>query len=122
MANSIAYTRSYTSVLGEVYKRAACLACLNCPRRIARAERNVKEIMVPKIEVTDLGDYTRNVGYKTGSITYEFETKTFNYGCSIKLLADVMPVEEVFSDAVGEDVLTSLPTTMNSTEAMEGLC
>lgn len=31
MANSIAYTRSYTSVLGEVYKRAACLACLNCP-------------------------------------------------------------------------------------------
>lgn len=35
--------------------------------------------MVPKIEVTRLGDHTCNVGYKTGSITYEFETKTFNY-------------------------------------------
>lgn len=50
--------------------------------------------MVPKIEVTGLGDYTRNVGYRTGSITYEFEAKTFNYDRGIKLLADVMDVEE----------------------------
>ena len=94
MANSIAYTRNYTAVLDEVYKRASCSTCLNSPRRMARAGRNAREIMVPKIEVTGLGDYTRNVGYKTGSITYEFETKTFNYDRGIKLLADVMDVEE----------------------------
>lgn len=50
--------------------------------------------MIPKIEVTGLGDYTRNVGCKTGSITYEFETKTFNYDRGIRLLADVVDVEE----------------------------
>ena len=72
MANSIAYTKNYTAVLDEVYKRAACSTCLNSPRRMARAGRNAREIMVPKIEVTGLGDYTRNVGYKTGSITYEW--------------------------------------------------
>ena len=94
MPNYIAYTKNYTSLLDEVYKRAACSTCLNSPRRMARAGRNAKEIMVPKIEVTRLGDYTRNVGYKTGSITYEFETKTFNYDRGIKLLADVMDVEE----------------------------
>ena len=94
MANSIASTKNYTSILDEVYKRAACSTCLNSPRRMARAGRNAKEIMVPKIEVAGLGDYTRNVGYKTGSITYEFETKTFNYDRGIKLLADVMDVEE----------------------------
>ena len=94
MANSIAYVRNYTSVIDEVYKRAAVSACLNSPRRMVRAGRNAKEIMVPKITVTGLGDYTRNVGYKTGSITYEFETKTFNYDRGIKLLADVMDVEE----------------------------
>lgn len=94
MANSIAYTKNYTAVLDEVYKRAACSTCLNSPRRMARAGRNAKEIMVPKIEVTGLGDYTRNVSYNTGSITYEFETKTFNYDRGIKLLADVMDVEE----------------------------
>ena len=94
MANSIASTKNYTSILDEVYKRAACSTCLNSPRRMARAGRNAREIMIPKIEVTGLGDYTRNVGYKTGSITYEFETKTFNYDRGIKLLADVMDVEE----------------------------
>ena len=94
MANSITYVKNYTAVLDEVYKRAACSTCLNSPRRMARSGRNAKEIMIPKIEVTGLGDYTRNVGYKTGSITYEFETKTFNYDRGIKLLADVMDVEE----------------------------
>lgn len=94
MANSIASTKNYTSILDEVYKRAACSTCLNSPRRMARAGRNAKEIMVPIIEVSGLGDYTRNVGYKTGSITYEFETKTFNYDRGIRLLADVMDVEE----------------------------
>ena len=60
---------------------------------MARVGRNAKEIMVPKIEVTGLGDYARNVGYKTDSIAYEFETKTFNYDRGIKLLVDVMDVE-----------------------------
>ena len=94
MANSIAFVRNYTSVIDEVYQRAAVSGCLNSPRRMARAGRNAKEIMIPKIEVTGLGDYTRNVGYKTGSITYEFETKTFNYDRGMRLLADVMDVEE----------------------------
>ena len=94
MANSIAFVRNYTSVIDEVYQRAAVSGCLNSPRRMARAGRNAREIMIPKIQVTGLGDYTRNVGYKTGSITYEFETKTFNYDRGIRLLADVMDVEE----------------------------
>ncbi len=46
--------------------------------------------MIPKIEVTGLDDYTRNVGYKTGSIAYEFESKMFNYSCNIKTLANIM--------------------------------
>lgn len=94
MANSIAFVKNYTTILDEVYQRAAVSHCLNSPRRMARAGRNAKEIMIPKIKVSGLGDYTCNVGYKTGSITYEYETKTFNYDRGIKLLADVMDVEE----------------------------
>ena len=51
--------------------------------------------MIPKIEVSGLEYYTRNVGYKTGSITCEFEAKTFNYDRGIRLLADVMDVKGV---------------------------
>ena len=94
MANSIEYAKNYTTILDEVYQRESVSSVLNSGRRIVRAGHNAKEIMIPKIEVTGLGDYTRNVGYKTGSITYEFETKTFNYDRGIRLFADVMDVEE----------------------------
>ena len=67
---------------------------MNSGRKMVRAGRNAKEIMIPKINVTGLGNYTRNSGYKTGTITYEYETKTFNYDRVIKLMADVMDVEE----------------------------
>lgn len=77
-----------------MYQRASVSHVLNSGRRMVREGRNAKEIMIPKIEVTGLGDYTRNVGYKTGSIDFEYETKTFNYDRGIRLMADVMDVEE----------------------------
>lgn len=94
MPNKIATARNYTSILDQVYQREATSTTLNSPARLARAGKHAKEIMVPKIEVSGLGDYTRNAGYKTGSIGLSYETKTFNYDRGIKLLADVMDVEE----------------------------
>lgn len=94
MPNSIAAIKNYTTILDRVYQKEACSTCLNSPASMARAGRNAKEIEIPKISVTGLGDYTRNVGYKTGSIDFSYETKTFNYDRGIKLLADVMDVEE----------------------------
>ena len=94
MANSIAFAKNYTGILDEVYQRASVSACLNSGQNMVRAGRNAKEIMIPKISVTGLGDYSRNSGYKTGAITYEYETKAFNYDRGIKLMADVMDVEE----------------------------
>ena len=78
-SNNIAFARNYTSVIDEVYQRASVSDVLNSGRRMVRAGHNAKEILIPKISVTGLGNHTRNVGYKTGAITYEFETKTFNY-------------------------------------------
>ena len=93
-SNNIAFARNYTSVIDEVYQRASVSGVLSSGRRMVRAGHNAKEILIPKISVTGLGNYTRNVGYKTGAITYEFETKTFNYDRGIRLFADVMDVEE----------------------------
>ena len=65
MPNSIAAAKNYTAILDEVYQRETVSTVLNSPRRLMRAGRNAKEIMIPKISVTGLGDYTRNFGYKT---------------------------------------------------------
>lgn len=94
MANSIEFAKKYTGILDEVYQRAAVSNCLNSSANMVRAGRNAKEILIPKVEVTGLGDYTRNVGYKTGSITWSYETHTFAYDRAIRLFADVMDIEE----------------------------
>ena len=79
MPNKIATARNYTSILDQVYQREATSTALNSPARLARAGKHAKEIMMPRIEVSGLGNSTRYVGYKTGSIGLSYETKTFNY-------------------------------------------
>ena len=81
-------------MIDEVCQRMPVSSALNSGRRMVRTGRNTKEALLPKISVTGLGDYTRNVGYKTGAITYEFETKTFNYDRGIRLFVVVMDIAE----------------------------
>ena len=123
-SNNIAFARNFTSVIDEVYQRASVSGCLNSGRRMVRAGHNAKEILIPKISVTGLGDYTRNVGYKTGAITYEFETKTFNYDRGIRLFADVMDVEVApeadaftFAQIAGHTGVTTVSESYASADA-----
>ncbi|MBR3315596.1 MAG: hypothetical protein IKG18_15825 [Atopobiaceae bacterium] len=94
MANDIAFASNFTGILDAVYQCASVSRCLNSRGRIMQASRHAKEIEIPKISVTGLGDYVRNQGYKTGSITYEYETKVPDYDRGIHLMVDVMDVEE----------------------------
>lgn len=73
-----------------MYQREATSACLNSPARMVRAGYSAREIMIAKISVTSLGGYARNLGYKTSTITYEFESRTFNYNRDVRLF--VTPV------------------------------
>ena len=94
MANSIEYTKRYTSILDEVYQRASVSGVLTSPRHMIREGRNVREILIPRIEVSGLGNYERNVGYATGAIEYSFESHVPDYDRGLKLVADVLDVEE----------------------------
>ena len=94
MANSIAYAKNFTSILDEVYQRASVSGCLTSPRRMVKAGAHAREIMIPKISVTGLGNYVRNVGYTTGSIEFSYETHAPTYDRGVRLFADVMDVEE----------------------------
>lgn len=114
MANSIEFAKSYTGILDEVYQRAAVSRCLNSGGRMVRAGRNAKEILIPKSSVTGLGDYTRNVGYKTGSITYEYETHSFGYDWAIRLFADVMDVEGAACSTASSRLARSYRATRSS--------
>lgn len=83
MANGIEFAKNHTGILDEIYQRAAVQCCLNRDRCTGSAGPNAKEVLIPKISVAGLEDYTRNVGYKTGSITWAYETHTFAYDRAI---------------------------------------
>ena len=94
MSNGIAFAQNYTSAIDKGYQRASVSGVLNSRRRMVRDGHNAKEILIWKISVIRLGDYTRNDGYKTGAIIYEFETETFCYDRGIRLFVDDMDVKE----------------------------
>ena len=94
MPNSIAFAKNYTTILDEVYQLAATSTVLNSPASLARAGSNAREIIIPKVSVTGLGDYDRNAGYTDASVTFEWETRTFNYDRGAKITVDAMDAEE----------------------------
>lgn len=94
MPNTIALAKNYTSILDEVYMNASVTADLTSDNTMVRAGANANEIVYPQIDVSGLGDYSRNSGYTDGSVKLEWETAKFNYDRGTKIAVDVMDNEE----------------------------
>lgn len=102
MANSITLAKNYIANLDEVYKMASTTTDLNSPAEIVRQGANAKEILVPKMSMTGLRNYNRGTGYKSGDVTLEWETLTFNYDRGLKFQVDTMDDEESINLAFGQ--------------------
>lgn len=68
---------------------------------MVRAGANANEIVYPQIEVSGLGDYSRNSGYTDGMVDLKWKTATFNYDRGTKISVDVMDNEESRNLAFG---------------------
>ena len=79
MANSIALFKNYVPLLDEVYKLAALTSVLDGAPELARAGANANELVIPKMTMSGLADYSRNGGYSAGDVTLTNETVTCNY-------------------------------------------
>lgn len=79
MANSIALFKTYVTLLDEVYKEASLTAELDGAPELARQGANANELIIPKLDMSGLGDYSRNDGYVNGSVTLTNETVTCNF-------------------------------------------
>lgn len=66
-----------------------------------RAGANANEILYPQIEVSGLGDYSRNSGYTNGTVDLKWETAKFNYDRGTKISVDTMDDEETFNISFG---------------------
>lgn len=79
MANVIALRKAYSTLLDEVYKLASLTAVLDGPNELVREGANANEILIPKMSMQGLANYSKQTGYVAGDVTLEYETKKCTY-------------------------------------------
>jgi hypothetical protein len=102
MPNQIAKFKKYVALLDEVYKNASTSQILDGDTTLVQAGTNANEIVIPKISMDGLGDYSRNGGYASGNVTMTNETVSFNYDRGRKFSVDAMDNEETAGLAFGK--------------------
>jgi len=102
MANNITKFKKYIEMLDEVYQVSSLTSKLDSDSTLARAGANANEIVIPKISMDGLADYSRNSGYVTGDVDLTMETVQFNYDRGRKFNIDAMDNEETVGMAFGK--------------------
>ena len=102
MANAITKFKKYIDKLDEVYKQSSKTAILDGDTSLVSAGANANEIVIPKLQMDGLADYSRNSGYVSGDVTLTNETVQFNYDRGRKFNVDAMDNEETAGVAFGK--------------------
>ena len=102
MANSIALFKQYIgSVLDEVYKNASLTAVLDGANDLVQQGANANELLIPKMSMDGLGDYSKSAGYVNGDVTLEMETVKCNFDRGRMFTVDSMDNIETAGVAFG---------------------
>lgn len=102
MANSIALAKNYIPLLDEVYKYASLTSVLDSAPAGMRQGANANEILIQKLSMDGLADYSRNDGYVKGNVKLEWETVRFNYDRGRLFEVDSMDDEETVRTSFGK--------------------
>ena len=79
MANTIELAKAYVPLCDEVYKEASLSADLDASEELIQEGFNANEIVVPKLDMDGLADYSRNSGYVNGDASLTWETVKCDY-------------------------------------------
>jgi hypothetical protein len=98
--NSISLVTKALPILDEVYKAASKTSILDTSNDRVRLV-GAHAVQLFKTSMNGLGDYDRNAGYPTGSVTGTWETLTLNYDRGRAFQIDVLDNEESIGMAFG---------------------
>lgn len=101
MANTIALAEKFIPVLDEVYKEASLTAVLDGASDLVQQGANANELIIPKLDMQGLGDYSRNSGYVSGDVTLTNETVKCNFDRGRMFNVDYMDDLETAGIAFG---------------------
>lgn len=101
MANSIALAKQYVPILDEIYKLSSLTAKLDGSPELVTQGANANELIIPKLSMQGLADYSRNSGYVNGDVTLTNETVTCNFDRGRMFFVDTMDDAETAGVAFG---------------------
>lgn len=101
MANNIELFKAYLPILDEVYKRAALTSILDGAPELARQGVNANELVIQKMTMNGLGNYSRNDGYTNGDVELTNETVKCNFDRGRMFNVDALDNEETAAMAFG---------------------
>jgi len=102
MPNAITLAKTFVPVLDKVYKAASLTAKLDGAADLARQGANANELIIPKLEMQGLGEYSRNDGYVKGDVTLTNETVKCNFDRGRMFNVDTMDNLETAGIAFGQ--------------------
>lgn len=101
MPNAITLAQQFVPVLDEIYKLASLTSDLDGAAELVSQGANANELIVPKLSMQGLGEYSRNDGYVKGDVTLTNETVKCNFDRGRMFNVDVMDNIETAGIAFG---------------------
>lgn len=101
MANAIELAKQFVPMLDEVYKLSSLTSKLDGNPDLVQAGANANEMIIPKLTMQGLGNYSRNGGYVAGDVTMTNETVKCNFDRARMFTVDYMDNLETAGIAFG---------------------
>lgn len=101
MPNNIQLAQAFIPVLDEVYKLASLTAKLDGNLELVKAGANANELIIPKLSMQGLGEYSRNDGYVKGDVTLTNETVKCGFDRGRQFNVDCMDDQETANISFG---------------------
>lgn len=101
MPNTIELAQTFVPMLDEVYKLACLTSVLDGAPELAKQGANANELIIPKMSMQGLADYSRNSGYVDGDVTLTNETVVCNFDRGRMFTVDTMDNLETAGIAFG---------------------
>lgn len=99
--NNITLAQQFVPILDEVYKNASLTAKLDGAADLVKQGANANELIIPKLDMDGLADYSRNGGYVGGDVTLTNETVKCNFDRGRMFSVDYMDNLETAGIAFG---------------------
>lgn len=113
MPNSIELFKQYIPLLDEVYKTSSLTAVLDGASELMTQGANANELIIQKMSMDGLGDYSRNDGYVKGNVTLTNETVKCNFDRGRMFSVDNMDNAETAGMAYGRLAAEFIRTKVN---------